>query len=710
MGSVLLENGVTSDFFNCILMKKIEVPPFSRFSNKSKLTPFFFILLSFLIIPEVKAQVWTTYTKANTAGLLANDYVQAIAIDGNTKWFGTWVGVSKCDGDGLDWKAYIKGPYPLISNIVQAIAIDGIGYKWFGTTLGVNKFDGSLGWDPYTTIEGLANNNVKAIAIDGSDKWFGTVGGISKYSGSWQSYTKDTPGVDINSDNILAIAIDGSGNKWFGTSVGVSKFDVAEHWITYTTADGLVNNSVQAIAIDGSGNKWFGTYGGVSKFDGNEWTPYTIATTSGGLVSNSVMAIAIDGSGNKWFGTQGGVSKFNGNEWISYTTAEGLVNNNVHAIAVDGGGNKWFGTDGGVSRLDDVSISGYIKNLSSAGISAVKVNLTGAETRTATTDADGNYQFNDLTPGGYTITPDTGVYIFIPSDINTGSLASDIEKQDFTGDRPPNVPYSPSPADGAGNVSTGTALSWTGGDPDVGDTVTYDIYFATSGPPSFKINQTSTTYAPFGLSNNTTYYWKIIAKDSYDASTAGSIWSFVTGGTPFTVYSIKGYITDSNGGISGITVNLTGEDTNSAATNLSGLYQFTGLEQGNYTVTPSSAIYLFTPAYLSYSPLSANRTGQNFTAVRISTETGSVEVRGGAKGYLRANEKAKIIMTPKTSGQVTIKIYSLRKKRVWKEEIYVTAGIKKEVECDMAQFASGTYIVHIKGAGYNEKKYIVVVR
>lgn len=94
----------------------------------------------------------------------------------------------------------------------------------------------------------------------------------------------------------------------------------------------------------------------------------------------------------------------------------------------------------------------------------------------------------------------------------------------------PYTPSNPSPADGAINQLINVALSWTGGDPDPEDTVTYDVYFGISTPPPLvSENQTQTTYNPGTLSYNTTYYWQIVATDNHGSSTKGSIWSFTTG-------------------------------------------------------------------------------------------------------------------------------------------------------------------------------------
>ncbi len=92
----------------------------------------------------------------------------------------------------------------------------------------------------------------------------------------------------------------------------------------------------------------------------------------------------------------------------------------------------------------------------------------------------------------------------------------------------PNVPSSPSPANGSTNENHTVTLTWSGGDPD-GDLVVYDLYLSTSPNPTLFIsNRTTTSYQKGGLLANTTYYWKIVARDTDSNQVAGPIWNFKT--------------------------------------------------------------------------------------------------------------------------------------------------------------------------------------
>ena len=99
------------------------------------------------------------------------------------------------------------------------------------------------------------------------------------------------------------------------------------------------------------------------------------------------------------------------------------------------------------------------------------------------------------------------------------------------GNNPPTAPGNPNPANHATDVSVNAVFSWTAsGDPDPGDTVTYDVYFETTTPPTTKVssNQSVTTYDPGTMNYDTKYYWQIIAWDNHNASNSSLIWDFTT--------------------------------------------------------------------------------------------------------------------------------------------------------------------------------------
>ncbi|ACL03821.1 protein of unknown function DUF1566 [Desulfatibacillum aliphaticivorans] len=93
----------------------------------------------------------------------------------------------------------------------------------------------------------------------------------------------------------------------------------------------------------------------------------------------------------------------------------------------------------------------------------------------------------------------------------------------------PYTPSSPSPEDLAANAPLAPTLSWTGGDPDVGEVVTHTVYFGTAVTPTEALTTTmETACVPGELGYETDYYWQVVSTDSRGVSTAGPIWRFTT--------------------------------------------------------------------------------------------------------------------------------------------------------------------------------------
>lgn len=96
----------------------------------------------------------------------------------------------------------------------------------------------------------------------------------------------------------------------------------------------------------------------------------------------------------------------------------------------------------------------------------------------------------------------------------------------------PGQAGSPSPFSGATNTGLSPSLTWSAAT----NAMSYDVYFGTNmtdvqnastGSPEFQGNQATRTFSPGMLAANTTYYWRIDAKNA-TGTTAGTVWSFTT--------------------------------------------------------------------------------------------------------------------------------------------------------------------------------------
>jgi len=102
----------------------------------------------------------------------------------------------------------------------------------------------------------------------------------------------------------------------------------------------------------------------------------------------------------------------------------------------------------------------------------------------------------------------------------------------LTINRAPSAPINPVPSDGTTNIALPYDFTWECSDPD-NDILSYDIYIGQSEPlPLVVDNLATNTYKVTGLQSNTTYYWKVVAKDEHSASATSDIWEFKTKNSP----------------------------------------------------------------------------------------------------------------------------------------------------------------------------------
>ncbi len=115
---------------------------------------------------------------------------------------------------------------------------------------------------------------------------------------------------------------------------------------------------------------------------------------------------------------------------------------------------------------------------------------------------------------------------------NINGCKKDDTSVNTNSNNPPSVPQNPNPHDSALGLddSSNVLLSWQSSDPDLNDTCKFDVYVGTSLPLSEIPISANLTAAQYNLGMlpypNTTYFWKIKAKDNHGAESIGPIWRF----------------------------------------------------------------------------------------------------------------------------------------------------------------------------------------
>ena len=95
----------------------------------------------------------------------------------------------------------------------------------------------------------------------------------------------------------------------------------------------------------------------------------------------------------------------------------------------------------------------------------------------------------------------------------------------------PSAPQLATPSSNEQSVVLTPEFTWTAAADAENDNVFYDVFLDESSNPTTKIVEgiTETTFIPSSqLKSNTTYYWKVIARDSSDAFTESAVYSFTT--------------------------------------------------------------------------------------------------------------------------------------------------------------------------------------
>jgi signal transduction histidine kinase len=177
------------------------------------------------------------------------------------------------------FRHYTKGDRPdqLNNDAVYAVFEDSRGKIWMGTNGGgVNVLDPSTGVitkyrnDPNDNTS-LGGDYVRCFFEDRQGKiWVGSTGGVSVFDPSTKRFTNYSQNnTSIESDVIYCIYQDSRANMWIGSLGGglVQLNPRTKEIISYTTKEGLPDNTINGIVEDDKGCLWISTNNGISRFD-----------------------------------------------------------------------------------------------------------------------------------------------------------------------------------------------------------------------------------------------------------------------------------------------------------------------------------------------------------------------------------------------------------------------------------------------------------
>jgi ligand-binding sensor domain-containing protein len=333
----------------------------------------------------------TTWIPFTTTHGLPSNFVQAIALQGSTKWVGTDYGLSALDDGGTladradDRCTAFRTTDGLASNNIRAATVDGGNRKWLATSAGLSVLDDggtphdktNDTWAIFKKTDGLVDDSVYAVVVDAQNRiWAGTVNGLSvldpagtpfvKTDDTWASFGA-TDG--LADDDVYDLALDSQGRVWIATygggifvldTNGTPFVKTDDTWTQFNRNDGLVSNDLYALVLDETGQQvWAGSWGyGISRLSyggtvGNKaddsWTTFAIPDP---LPINSLNALLADGD-VAWIGASGGgMVATDGQRWTTFSASQGLVSNYTYALAADGH-MIWVGTASGVNVFDD---------------------------------------------------------------------------------------------------------------------------------------------------------------------------------------------------------------------------------------------------------------------------------------------------------------------------------------------------------------------
>jgi ligand-binding sensor domain-containing protein len=252
---------------------------------------------------------------------------------------------------------------PPLPQYPSALLEDRDGVVWIGTLGGLWKWkNGNLFQDE--EVRALGKRSISTLLQDRDGNiWAGTDGqGLFRFAlGRWSSFTTLE---GLSDDTVLSLREDMEGSLWIGTRTALDRLRNAP-MRCLTGRDGLSSENTASVLETRDGSVFVYTFGGgITRWkDGVT----RVFTTRDGLGSNFAGCLFESRDGTLWAGTDKGLSAFRNGQWQTYTGNGKLTGLYIAAVSEDEQGLILGCSDLNIYRFRDGQLSPYELNMSADG-------------------------------------------------------------------------------------------------------------------------------------------------------------------------------------------------------------------------------------------------------------------------------------------------------------------------------------------------------
>ncbi len=278
---------------------------------------------------------------------------------------------AKSEASGLPrfrWENYTTAN-GLPDNHVFCVLVDGL-RVWAGTEDGLALFESGT-WKVFNTRDGLAHRAVLSLALDKrtGDLWVATMGGLSRVSGGRiDTFTQINSG--LSNDVVYGVGVQGE-FVWTATAAGASRLNIRTgDWSLFNERNTPMGE-IWTYAVSPAEDKvYYAVWGGgVLEYDvkTEHWKDYNdpdgenevVLFKDQGLIHEITTSVSyVDKT--LWVATYFGDSRYDGRNWQNFMVKDsGLPSNFTNQIKALDAKRAWFCTDKGLAYYDGANWAVY---------------------------------------------------------------------------------------------------------------------------------------------------------------------------------------------------------------------------------------------------------------------------------------------------------------------------------------------------------------